>query len=211
MAERDGNSRCWNESGIWGDASCPKLGEAIHCANCQIYADAGREFFEREIPKGYFKSWIDSSYNPSAKVSGGGAAYFVFKCGGALFALPPSAVAELSTFRMIHKIPFRRGGAVVGLVNIDGELVVAADLRRLFPNIGESDKPRCIVVCSSEQGKFAFAADYARGAAEPDEGTLAPAESGDGVCASGSFKLAGERVVVIDFEMLSSAVMRRAR
>ena len=54
MKPENARVRCWNSEGIWGDSTCEKLLEAIHCANCPVYSDASKELFERKIPAEYF-------------------------------------------------------------------------------------------------------------------------------------------------------------
>ena len=201
--------RCWNDIGIWGDSSCPRLVSAIHCANCSIYSDAGRELFEREIPKDYFKTWDEKIHVKAESLIHTRTSYFVFKCGKNLFALPMQAVSEMSSMRMIHKIPYRRGGSIVGLVNINGELVVATDLPSLFSLSTKLENPKSIVVCLSGTNKFAFAVDAVRGLSIPDENSIVDADSSDAWYVAKKFTLGGEKTILIDFEILTGAVLKK--
>ena len=79
MSEHKATIRCWNDIGIWGNSTCPRLASAIHCANCTIYSDAGRELFEREIPQNYFKSWVEEMITNAVSTSRKGVSFFVFK------------------------------------------------------------------------------------------------------------------------------------
>ena len=38
---------CWNRIGIFGDKSCPKLPEHIHCRNCAVYSAAATRLLDR--------------------------------------------------------------------------------------------------------------------------------------------------------------------
>ncbi|SDV46390.1 chemotaxis protein CheW [Chitinasiproducens palmae] len=38
---------CWNRIGVYGDASCERLAEAIHCRNCEVYASAAIRLLDR--------------------------------------------------------------------------------------------------------------------------------------------------------------------
>ncbi len=209
MNKAEGKIRCWNSEGVWGDCVCPKLSSALHCANCEVYADAGREIFEREIPNDYFKTWGDAVGTLFAAEKAKGESYFAFECANVVYALPSSAVSELITPRMIHKIPHRRSGAIVGLVNINGELVVAVDIPSLFLSGARLEKPKCILVCSSGNEKFAFPVDVARGSVVPDSNTLVDAESNDAWYVAKKFDLKGERVILIDFEILIGAIAKK--
>ena len=209
MSEHNATIRCWNDIGIWGNSTCPRLASAIHCANCTIYSDAGRELFEREVPQNYFKSWVEEMITNAVSTSRKGVSFFVFKCAEQLFALPMQAVSELSSMRMIHRIPYRRGGSIVGIVNINGELVSATDLPSLFTLGKTLENPKSIVVCASGANKFAFAVDSVRGLFMPDENSLTQADSSDAWYVEQKFTLMGEKVTLIDFEILTGAVLKK--
>ena len=38
---------CWNRIGIYGDKSCPRLPEHIHCRNCSVYSAAATRLLDR--------------------------------------------------------------------------------------------------------------------------------------------------------------------
>ena len=119
------------------------------------------------------------------------------------------AVSEMSSMRMIHKIPYRRGGSIVGLVNINGELVVATDLPSLFSLSTKLENPKSIVVCLSGTNKFAFAVDAVRGLSIPDENSIVDADSSDAWYVAKKFTLGGEKTILIDFEILTGAVLKK--
>jgi chemotaxis-related protein WspD len=54
---QDETKHCWNRIGVWGDATCVELNEAVHCQNCPVYAAAGRSLLDREAPSGYLSEW----------------------------------------------------------------------------------------------------------------------------------------------------------
>lgn len=209
MSDFKTSIRCWNDIGIWGDSTCPRLVSSIHCANCSIYSDAGRELFEREIPKDYFKSWDEEMQTHTDYAMRSETSFFVFKCGENLFALPMQSVTEMSSMRMIHKIPYRRGGVIEGLVNINGELVIATNLLALFSLPTKLENPKSIVVCSSGSNKFAFAVDAVRGLSVPDENSMKDADSSDAWYVAKKFTLNGEKIILIDFEILIGAVLKK--
>lgn len=209
MSKPTTSLRCWNDIGIWGDSSCPKLMSAIHCANCSIYSEAGRELFEREIPQNYFKTWGDEMQTHNVPMARKGVSFFIFKCAEQLFALPMQAISEISSMRMIHRIPYRRGGSIVGLVNINGELVPATDLLSLFTLVSQMENPKNIVVCASGVNKFAFAVDSVRGLSIPDEDSLCSADPADPWYVSKKFTINKEKTILIDFEILTGAVLKK--
>ena len=46
---------CWRDTGVWGDQTCDMLKKQLHCHNCPIFIQAGRELFHRPSPEGYIK------------------------------------------------------------------------------------------------------------------------------------------------------------
>ena len=41
--------KCWKNIGVYGDMSCTKLSEFIHCRNCPEFTRSGRELFNQNI------------------------------------------------------------------------------------------------------------------------------------------------------------------
>ena len=56
----------------------------------------------------------------------------MFRLGAEWFALPTIAVDEVAELRGIHSLPHRRGGMLLGLVNVQGELIVCVSLARVL-------------------------------------------------------------------------------
>ena len=46
-SRQPGSEQCWKIIGVMGDATCPRLDEAVHCRNCPVFAEAGQRLFER--------------------------------------------------------------------------------------------------------------------------------------------------------------------
>ena len=38
---------CWNRIGVYGDKSCERLREHVHCRNCEVHAAAAVRLLER--------------------------------------------------------------------------------------------------------------------------------------------------------------------
>ena len=36
---------------------CPRLDEVIHCRNCEVFTQAGRNLLERALPEEYKEEW----------------------------------------------------------------------------------------------------------------------------------------------------------
>lgn len=131
---------CWNRIGVSGDRSCPELTTVIHCRNCAVYAGAGRSLLERCPPDDYLASWTtvlaEQPARPGADervVAGEQAlALMVFRLGPELLALPLRLLQEVTPPYGIHSVPHRSNGCFLGLVNIRGEILLAASLRQLL-------------------------------------------------------------------------------
>ena len=202
--------RCWNGGGIWGDCSCPRLARVVHCVKCPVYSEAAGELFERPIPADYFDEWAGAFEHCSENLSAeSGGRVFLFSIGGRLFALPSKSVSAVVSIRMIHRIPHRRDATLLGLANINGDLVPSFDLAKLFSVPAPEERRRCIIVCSGGGGKFAFAAESAKGTVSPDSGTAAAADVSDPWYVGGKFKFGGVDAVLIDYEILIGAITKK--
>lgn len=149
---------CWNRIGVSGDRSCPTLSEVVHCRNCAVYSRAGRSLLERQPPADYLAGWTavlaDGSGGQAAPdASGAGAAgeervvggqqalaLMVFRIGEEILALPLQLLQEVTPPCGIHSVPHRSNGCFLGLVNIRGEILLAASLRRLL-DLPADDQP----------------------------------------------------------------------
>lgn len=136
---------CWNRIGVSGDRSCPELAGVVHCRNCAVYARAGRSLLERQPPADYLATWTavladgGGSHRPGGsegdeRVVGGeqAQALMVFRVGEELLALPLKLLQEVTPPFGIHSVPGRSNGCFLGLVNIRGEILLAACLRPLL-------------------------------------------------------------------------------
>lgn len=132
---------CWNRIGVSGDRSCPSLVEVVHCRNCSVYSKAGRSLLERQPPADYLASWTTVLADVSQaggvgeeRVVGGhqALALMVFRIGAEILALPLQLLQEVTPPCGIHSVPHRSNGCFIGLVNIRGEILLAASLRQLL-------------------------------------------------------------------------------
>ena len=53
---------CWNQIGVWSRqaAKCDKLPEVVHCRNCEVYTNAGRQALERRVSEEYSEQWMQT-------------------------------------------------------------------------------------------------------------------------------------------------------
>jgi chemotaxis-related protein WspD len=122
---------CWNTIGIGGDRSCPELARLAHCQNCPVYAEAAQSLLDREPPVGYKAAATAHFAEPRVATQRATESVVVFSLGSEWMALPTAVVAEIARMRQIHSLPQRRG-AIEGVANVHGELVVCISLDRLL-------------------------------------------------------------------------------
>ena len=120
---------CWNQVGVQGDATCPRLAEVSHCRNCPVYSSAASRLLHSEPPAEYLREWSDRLAQPRpAAVSAKTQAVMIFRVGAEWLALSAKVFQEVAEPRPVHSLPHRRGKILKGLVNIRGELVICISL-----------------------------------------------------------------------------------
>lgn len=159
-------AECWTRIGVWGDRSCPVLGDVVHCHNCHVFAGASRRFLEAPCPPGYLEEWNERLATPIEETAANCETVLVFRLGEEWLALSVAVLMEVTTPRPIHRIP-HRAGLLAGLVNIRGELQLCVHLGQALGmrNEGETrsaengtTKARMIVV-QNETERWVFPVD----------------------------------------------------
>ena len=119
---------CWNEIGVYGQSSCPELDKYVHCRNCPVYSAAASELLDGEVSPEQLTQATERLAKQKAAAVPHAHAVLIFRLGAEWMALPSAAIGEIVNSRPIHSLPHRRNGAVLGLVNIRGELLVCIAL-----------------------------------------------------------------------------------
>ncbi len=123
---------CWNTIGVHGDSSCGELTQYVHCRNCPVFSTTAQRLLDRALPEEEIAAATARIAAPLQAGDGMCHALLVFRVGGEWLALPMSVVSEIAERRPVHSVPHRRSGAVVGVANIRGELLVCVSLARLL-------------------------------------------------------------------------------
>ncbi len=123
---------CWNQIGVHGDASCQRLMEVIHCRNCAVYSSAGLRLLDRPLPPEYRRAWTEHFAQHKALPAPAKTSALLFRVNAEWLALPAPAFQEVAERRLVHSLPHRRQGIVLGLVNIRGELLICVSLGHLL-------------------------------------------------------------------------------
>ena len=123
---------CWSTIGVWGSRSCKELEVHVHCRNCPVYSDAAAALLDRPVPAEFAVDQARHFAAPRSVDERETQSVVIFRLGPEWFALPTSVIAEVAEHRVIHSVPHRRAGVVLGVVNVRGELLVCASLARLL-------------------------------------------------------------------------------
>lgn len=125
---------CWNTMGVWSSAAsrCPKLNEAIHCRNCEVYSAAGRTMLERSLPDGYESAWAEIYREDKKQQLVGTESVTVFRLGNEWMALPTNCIQEITNVCSVHSVPHQNTSVLRGLVNLRGQLKICVSLGQLM-------------------------------------------------------------------------------
>ena len=144
----------------------------------------------------------------------------ILGCGEDLFALPVARVQEILDLCPISRLP-HAPPHLLGLIDVRGDSVAVADLRRLLGQPAAADSPatRIIVLWiagADRKTMIALKADRVIEVAELDEGSLGPApERGifnwDDRLIAGIGRRHGQFVTVLDLERMFQNLPTSAR
>jgi chemotaxis-related protein WspD len=123
---------CWNKIGVRGDRSCAELERYVHCRNCPVYFAGAIALLDRSAPSDYLAGWTAHFAEPKQLKNSETRSVMIFRIGPEWLGLPIEVVSEVTSARRIHSLPHRRGGVVIGLANVRGELVVCASLAHIL-------------------------------------------------------------------------------
>ncbi len=133
---------CWNQIGVSGNQTCRELPRYIHCRHCPVYSAAAVRLLDRPFSAEERRAWTEhyaheKRFSAPAKTSA-----LLFRLGAEWLALPTAAFQEIAGRRVLHSLPHRRLGIVLGLVNVRGELLICASLARLLGLPPEARGPK---------------------------------------------------------------------
>lgn len=139
---------CWNTIGVRGDQSCEHLADAGHCRHCSVYAGAAQRQRQQPLADAARVEWATVLAAPEPVKPHHDRSALSFRVGREWLALPAHCVAGVAPLGPAHRIPHRTGGALLGLVNVDGRLLPAVTLAHV---LGLDDAP------AAPSGRHVFA------------------------------------------------------
>lgn len=213
-----GTEACWNDIGVQGNRACPKLEAVIHCRNCPVYSRAGLQLLDRPLLPEYRRAWTEHFAQKKALATPAKTSALLFRISSEWFALPTPAFQEVAERRLVHSLPHRRQGIVLGLVNVRGELLICVSLAHLL-GLDQSRRHASqhptydrLLVTQWDGHHFVFPANEVRGVHrfQAPELTEPPATLAKSKLAytKGILSWQGRAVGLLDAELLFSSLNR---
>jgi chemotaxis-related protein WspD len=128
---------CWNRIGVRGDSSCERLAEYVRCLNCPVFETAAAKLLEQPIPlvdlsRHDLRTPAHQQRDAHAAGEASSESFLVFRIGEEWLALATSIFKRIVQTRPIRTLPHRQHRAVLGVVNVQGELLVCLSLAHLL-------------------------------------------------------------------------------
>lgn len=158
---------CWKRIGVQGDRSCPRLQEHVHCRNCPVYSANARQLLRRPAPDGYLRDATAHYARVTQIEAAGSRTVLVFRVGAEWLALPSTLLDEVAESRARHTLPHRRSGALLGVVNVRGELLACVSIALALgiaanpagPTEARRASPARLLVLKDDEGRLACPVD----------------------------------------------------
>ena len=125
-------SDCWNRIGVRGDKSCAELDRHAHCHNCPTYSATAASLLDRDLPGQTDDDWKRDFAAAAPVEQRRTRSAMLVRVGAEWFALPMLALDQVIERRAIHSLPHRRNAALLGLVNVRGQLLICVSLAQLL-------------------------------------------------------------------------------
>ncbi|MDD4091817.1 MAG: chemotaxis protein CheW [Smithellaceae bacterium] len=209
---------CWKVKGIYGDGTCPELVRLIHCRRCPVFATAGRQHLDRDLPSAYVEERAAVMALPKETARLGTLSVMVFRLCGEKFAVKTIYFQEAAEPTVVHTLPLKVNRIFRGIANINGELLLClsiADLLDLTFEAQENAPPvvyERMLVVGREGQRFVFPVEQILGVHRiaPEDLGEVPATLSRSARAltRGIFLLNGRPVGLLDEERLFPAMTR---
>lgn len=161
---------CWNKNGTWGKQTprCERLASVGHCSKCDVYRGAGRVLLQRPAPRGYLEEWREFLATRVASRPAGGRFFVLFELSAQLYALSTFALEQVADSAPIRTLPHNRRSALLGVVNVRGDVLPCVDLAvLLYPGAGDTDRSaaayRRFIVAKPGAARWVFPAEQVVG------------------------------------------------
>ena len=138
------------------------------------YAGVADELREQELPAEFIAEWTRHFARELPAPEGEMQSALIFRVGTEWLALPTTVFEEVASMRTVHSLPHRRGGRVLGVTNVRGELLICISLGDLLgiqkaelpsPSARQAsgDARQRLLVLSREKRRIAIPVDEVHG------------------------------------------------
>lgn len=170
---------CWKEKGIFGDGSCPELKVLIHCRRCPVFAEAGRQHLDRELPASYLEERTAVMALPKETARMGTLSVMTFRLASERFALKTIFFEAAAEPQKVHTLPLKVNRIFRGIANVNGELLLCISMADLLELTSEEMQPAPVayermLVVGREGHRFVFPVEQILGVHR-----VAPEDLGD--------------------------------
>ncbi len=169
---------CWNSIGVRGDKSCPELARHAHCRNCPAYAATAATLLDRDKRGTTDDDWKRDFAAEAAAEQRKTRSAILARLGTEWFALPILLLDQVTEHRRIHSLPHRRSPAVLGMVNVRGQLLICLSLAQVLgiadDATPEGDDRRRMIVMRCAGGRVVVPVDEVQHNCRFHEGELLP-------------------------------------
>lgn len=118
--------------GIFGDHTCVRLPDEIHCRNCAVFRAESRHLLDRPLPEGYQKELTQQLAEPVHLDEDGPLALVLFRVGGAWLALPSGCFSRTLQPLSVSPVPGRQNPVFRGIINAHGDIRLCVTLEPLL-------------------------------------------------------------------------------
>lgn len=164
---------CWKKIGVWGHGKvrCPKLDTVIHCRNCIIFTQVGRNLLDRELSQEYRDEWTKVMATKKEEELFNTISVVIFRIEQEWLSIRTKVFAEVINPENLHShsLPHRHNPVLIGLINIRGEIQLCVSLKELLGIEGYSMKKNSpksykrMMVMDKNDEKWVFPIDEIHG------------------------------------------------
>lgn len=203
---------CWNSIGVRGDKSCPELARHAHCRNCPAYAATAATLLDRDQRGPAGGDWKRDFAAEAPAGQREMRSAILARIGQEWFALPILLLDQVTGHRRIHSLPHRRSPALLGMVNVRGQLLLCVSLAHVLGIADESmnDERRRMIVIRCAGGRVVVPVDEVQHHCRFHEGEVLPTPAtirkAQAAYVTGLLRVAQGTAALIDGDRLAEAV-----
>lgn len=150
---------CWRRIGTRGDKSCPELTRHTRCRDCPTFSLGAAALLDRAVSEDETQARGSQFTQPRTESKAEVESAVIFRIGAEWFALPTALVDEIVGTRSIRSLPHRRNPALLGLVNVRGELVVCVTIAPLLVGAIPAATAGRLIIVGHPGGRIACPVD----------------------------------------------------